>query len=165
MPAGSDHKGCFAVPLLAVVAGLFLTYWYAVRPMVETNQAEGWVAVEAEVVESRVEEAHSSRSYDYEPLVVYSYVYEGTPHESHQLAFSSMMKPERRGAMAVVKQYPVGSKITVYVNPQAPSEAVVLRDREQDLRLKLIGPMLILVAIVFFVMLARRRAQQEEPVR
>ena len=158
-PPPAQHKGCLIVPLLAVAAGLFLTYFYTVRPMMQIDEASGWVETAAEVIESKVVEAHSSRSFDYEPYVVYSYTFEGEPHESHRLAFASLMKPEKRGAREIAARYPKGAKITCWVNPDDPSQAVVMRDREQDLRLKLIGPMLIVVSFVFFFLVRKRQKQ------
>ncbi len=159
-PAAASHKGCFLVPVLAVTAGLFLTYWYMVKPRMERSEAEGWQETSAEVVNSRVVEAHSSRSFDYEPLVTYRYTYDGKEYESSRLAFASLMQPERSGARKIVDGYPKGKKITCYVDPEEPDQAVVQREREQDLRLQLLGPMLVAVSVVFFIMVARRKERQ-----
>jgi len=160
MSSSPSHRGCFLVPVLAVTAGLFLTYWYMVKPRMERSEAEGWQETGAEVVDSRVVEAHSSRSFDYEPLVTYRYTFEGKTHESSRLAFASLMQPERSGARKIVDEYPKGKKITCYVDPESPDQAVVQREREQDLRLQLLGPMLVAVSVVFFIMAARRKERQ-----
>jgi hypothetical protein len=69
------------------------------------------------------------------------------------------MKPERSGARKIVDGYPVGAMITCYVDPASPEQAVVMRKREQDLRLQLVGPMLVVISIVFFIMAGRRKAR------
>lgn len=148
------------MPLLTVAAGLLLTLWYTIRPMVETGQAATWVPTTAEVVDSRVVGAHTSRSLDYEPRVVFRYEYGGQVYQSDRLAFASLVQPERGGAQAIARQYPVGARITCYVNPESPAQAVVLREREQDLRLQLVGPMLVAVAVVFFFIVKRGRARR-----
>jgi hypothetical protein len=102
----------------------------------EVRRARTWMAVEGKVVVSKVgtkeiepgEIGYNSsdsnvRNY---PYVEYEYVVEGKKLRAHQIALGEIASADE--LEATLARYPVGMQVTVFCNPEKPTEACLERD-------------------------------------
>lgn len=103
------------------------------------------VSVEATIVESSIVQPEDSS--EYEVHVKYLYHYQGTKYKGNKL-FPSDISPlyeSRPKAESEIAPYEPDTTVTAYVNPAAPNEAFLERQRTQDpLIFMLIGAFAIL---------------------
>ena len=113
-----------------LLLGSVMTYALLIAPWQRAREAASWPAVEATVLESRVDSVRGSDSTTYRPEIVYRYEVDGEPFESnvydaHGAGFSNS---DRSRAFEAVKANPAGATVTAYVDPADPSRAML--DRE-----------------------------------
>ncbi len=85
-------------------------------------------ATEGTVLESRVTSSSDSDGTTYGYGIRYRYAVAGQTFEGDRYAFGSGKSSDGRAhASRLVKQHPVGSKLTVYFDPGKPQEAVIER--------------------------------------
>jgi hypothetical protein len=111
---------------------------------------ESGVPVEATITAAGIEACPGERTTDYHPAVAFDYRYEGASYTGDDLrpgdAFSCH---DRSTAASLVDPYTVGETTTAYVDPAAPDEAFLERERSTgSLELAGIG------GLVFAVLLA-----------
>ena len=87
-----------------------------------------FVAVEGEVIASKVKTDTGDDSTTYKPLVKYRYVVAGREYTSMRYSYDSFSSSDSSWAYRVVKEHPPGAKVTVYCDPEEPSDAVLQRD-------------------------------------
>lgn len=84
------------------------------------------LVLQAEVAERRIA---PNVAPDFRLGVLYRYEYAGKDYESDRWGLrGSMPRSERQAVEALIRQYPVGSRQTCWVNPQDPSMAVLKPD-------------------------------------
>lgn len=107
--------GVFAV-LVALVS------WMRVRA------SRGWPSVGGRITESTLDvETRAGKSDTYMPRIRYEYAVKGESYESSQLNFWGSMGGSRSVAERTTARYPAGAPVTVYYNPETPSDAVLDR--------------------------------------
>ncbi len=95
--------------------------WRAIRAADLARGELRWQAVTARVVSSTIR----MKGEDFEPVVEYSYEYEGRKHSGNQIRSNLMTSESRDPANAEVSKYPPGADITVFVNPGDPRQSVI----------------------------------------
>ena len=108
----------------------------SLRPILFPVDTATWQAVEATVVKNgvRTERHHSKRGSrtSYYPYVAYTYTVGEQTYDNDRISpYASSMGA--RGSETFVQAYPVGKKITVYVNPAAPNESVISREGKKPI--------------------------------
>jgi len=106
---------------LLLVLSSILGAWNAVRENRSAKLELKWVAVPGRVTHSKVHLVGGN----FEPLVEYSYSFEGAVHTGNRLRSTGVSTESRRPAEADVARYPPGTVITVFVNPDIPTDSVV----------------------------------------
>ena len=115
-----------------VVAGYLVGIWFG-KPILDNAKAStDWPTTQGEVIESKLEHHRGSsgkkgrRGPTYSVHVVYRYSLDGADLESDRVWFGGdYSTSDRAGMQAVVREYPVGSRVTVYYAPDNPGLAVL----------------------------------------
>jgi len=108
------------VGLMLVLLSI-LGAWHTVREKRSVNLERKWAAVPGRVIRSKVHLVGGN----FEPLVEYSYSFEGATHTGSRLRSTDVSTESRGPAEADVARYPPGADITVFVNPDMPADSVV----------------------------------------
>ena len=98
------------------------------KPLLDKAKASTeWPTTDGKVIESEVERHHSNDGdTTYKAMVIYQYSLDGANFESDRVWFGGGYSTSDRSAMqAVVREYPVGKKVTVHYSPDSPDEAVL----------------------------------------
>ena len=141
--------GLFALALGAV--GVVLTVMFF-RNKNKAKASEGWPQVEGRVVSTniRVDEMDDEDSYrvSYIPEVHFEYHVEGLLFDGKRIAFGSEVSfGMRKKAEAFLTEYPVGSAVSVFYNPDNPKEAV-LSQKMRSMTAGLVVGIVLIVAMV-----------------
>jgi len=112
---------CFSVLL---IDGILLGIIFFTRRKVE--QASNWPSTMGMVLMSTLEARHDSEGgYTYYPVVQYEYRVMGQPYQGNRIMPGPSVGGS--GANKVVARYPAGTQVTVYYDPNNPSDAVLER--------------------------------------
>lgn len=139
-----------------VLIALFLFVW-AMRGRRKAMAARNWPTTMGRVLSAEVEtrRSHSSEggySTAYYPNVLYEYQVDGRPYRSNQFYVAM---PVGLGNYAKVHQqvinYPVGSMVEVYYNPEDPSQAALVPSAPSS---KVLIWVVILIVVILAVTLA-----------
>ena len=132
---------------LFFVAGVFMIIMN-IRARKKAEASQSWPSTTGEVFSTDVKRSTStdSEGYNtttYEPVIIYGYNVIGSDYESSKISFG-LKRTYNTVAKAnqVLENYPKGSAVTVYYNPDNPSEAVL----ERKVGSKLVG---MIIGIVF----------------
>src|SRR5690349_15269896 len=106
---------------LFILNTVFLAIIYFTQRKVKA--VSGWPDTSGTVVASQIEWRSDSEGSTQYPAVLYSYTVMGQSYSSTRIAPGVEMGGS--GAGKVVARYPVNSQVTVYYNPQNPSDAVL----------------------------------------
>ena len=140
------------IPLLFVAIGLVLFYIYF-RNLARVRASEGWPASQGTILESWVRESTTtdddgSTSSHYYPEVRYAYQVMGVEYQGDKLTFGPKSGGAQSKAARIVSNYPKGVTVTVYYDPQKPSNAVLERNVSKSLLIY--GLIFIVIGIFFY---------------
>jgi hypothetical protein len=133
-----------------VIAVLFpFVTWNRVRA------SRRWPSVQGRITESRLDRNPRSGSggYSYTPRVRFSYAVDRQEYESSQINFWGVVGGSEGTARRTTTRYPEGARVTVYYNPEAPSEAVL--DRAFSPIVLILPPVGVFLAALGYVLLQR----------
>jgi hypothetical protein len=126
--------GCVAM----IVGGVGI--YAGILPVRESIAARTWVPTPCTVRSSRVIVRNNSKK-DCSRDLSFSYDFSGQEFVSHEYSFTEGSYEWR---VAVVDAHPVGEKAICFVNPMAPSQAVIERDVTPQLLSGAPGPLIFL---------------------
>jgi hypothetical protein len=115
---------------LAAIIGFLafggISYW----TWMEAKVQQDYIPVKAKILESRVDDFLRSRQgsisrKEYEAKVRYTYEIAGTRYESDAIGLISGSSRDPSGARKKIAQYPKGSTVTAYVDPQDHEDALL----------------------------------------
>jgi hypothetical protein len=110
------------VSLFSVVLGVFL-FW-CIHNLIRNIRAKRWPTANGVVDHSATPDAMRRK---YTIILDYRYTVEGTDFRSDRLRFGSQFQTyPKRIANLVRDRYCPGSKVSVYYNPENPSQAVLM---------------------------------------
>lgn len=125
------------------------------RSKKKAGLSQNWPAVPGIVIVSEVRESHSTdedghTSTSYYPHVEYSYTANGISYTGKQISFGGVLgRSNPSAAQDVVARYPLNAPVTVYYNPEKPSEAVLERALSGGGKAaKIIGIILIVLSVI-----------------
>ncbi len=141
------HALCMV--LVSVVC--FCLFGLQAKLLAELLWAEGWPTVQGRVSESKVlRTCHQGKPYV--PMVIYSYEYQGQGYRGSRITFNDPGCVRDGQAQKIVSPYPRGAVVTVWVNPNAPSESALVVGVSGEEKLM---PFLVLAVGLFSLWLAR----------
>lgn len=116
--------------ILFLVVGLALATW-GFTQVRSAKASKSWPTVDARVTHSEVDrhrEFHTGntsrrRETKYTADIRYTYEYEGISHTGKRVSFGGSRKGSSGMAHQIVRRYPVGKTVSVYVNPAKPTVA------------------------------------------
>lgn len=158
--------GCLRLFFLPFfLAGAGMLYGFTLRPAWQIIEARGWVPTPCVVESSEVRSHAGDDSTTYSIEIRYRYFYAGQSYTSERCNFSTMSSSSGRKAKeTVVNRHPPGTETICYVNPAAPSEAVM--DRGWRWELLALGGFASIFALVggLGIAFAGRLTQSKDPV-
>jgi hypothetical protein len=122
--------GIFVLALLGL--GAYLIF-FSLRSKKKAEDSQGWPStngtiVSAEVKRSVNRDEDGHESYAYYPAVEYTYQCAGQTFTGKRLSFGGLVAQKNPAAVqTALQKYPAGGAVTVYYNPDNPSEAVLER--------------------------------------
>ncbi|HAS83291.1 MAG TPA: hypothetical protein DCS43_11620 [Verrucomicrobia bacterium] len=138
-----------------ILIGLVIPYFAFVKPLQRQRAARRWIPVEAEVLKSAVRSHRGDDSTTYSVYIAYRYEIDGIPYEGDRYRFSSSSSSGHAEKAEIVRQHPVGSRITVYVDPADSAESVVQREAGASLYLGLIPVVFAVFGFLFLIIMLR----------
>ncbi|MGB0415075.1 MAG: DUF3592 domain-containing protein, partial [Coraliomargarita sp.] len=108
--------------------GALFCWMTGISPLLKSLNSKGWVATDCVIVSSEVESHRGSDSTTYSIEIRFRYTVDGREYVSDRYNFNDANSSGYDGKAKVVKQYPVGSEQTCWVNPEDPSKAVISRE-------------------------------------
>ena len=122
--------GIFVLALL--VLGIYLVV-FSFRSKRKAEESQNWAGTPgtvtlAEVKRSVNRDEDGNESYDYFPKVEYSYQVGGETLTGKRLAFGGILAQKNPASVQkTLEHYPVGGQVTVFYDPNKPSDAVLER--------------------------------------
>ena len=123
--------------LISLVSGILITVYGGIR-IKNAYHCRDWDKVQGEVIGSMVAELPNSsknrNTASWVPDIVYEYNYKGQTYFSQSISYvsgssgglhDSYYADTEDHVAAFVEKYPVGTPVTVYVNPEEPEVAVI----------------------------------------
>jgi hypothetical protein len=132
-----------------ILIGIFAFILMAVR----THASRNWKNTTGIIVESRIEMQRDRNGSIAHPIIVYEYVVDGQRFRSNQIGFGGQSSGTGTGSL--VRRYPAGMTVTVYYNPNNPSEAVLSRSALGGM---LLLGLILVIFIAIFVHLLQTNA-------
>ncbi len=160
-PKATGRSGKRVLILFGAVFALFGSIALVpmlIIPLQKTNAAKTWASVPATVVSSKVKSHASDDSTTYSPYIAYRYEVGGEEYLGDQYSFMGGSGSGRDSKVQIVRQYPKGRTIGIYVNPGDPTESVIKRDASKSLLFGLVP--LVFVCVGAGVMVAGFRAKK-----
>ena len=143
--------GFFLIITLVLSGGLI---FYSIRSKKKAGMSQSWPASDGKVIVSEIRESASTdddgyTSYSYFPHVEFSYAVAGQKYSSNRISFGGVQGSSKQTkAQQTVNKYPIGTPVTVYYDPQKPSEGVIERSAGSS---KLAMTMGIILMVISFL--------------
>jgi len=98
----------------------------------QADESQGWANTFGSIVESRLDQStnysEDGPTVSYSPLVRYTYSVIGQPFTGEKITFGLTEAHSRSSkAQEVLNRYPLGKQVTVYYDPNDPSQAILER--------------------------------------
>lgn len=124
-------KPSAAFSLFVLLCGLLILGLGAYTYAEESVRLDNRVEVTAEVTETSIEEENGRGREGYVPVVTFSYTFEGTEYTSDRISpgQSQPHYSDRARAESELSTFSVGETVTAYVDPAAPGEAFLRKER------------------------------------
>lgn len=136
----------FFFGLFFAAIGGVVFYFMFVGPMLHVQAAKNWKPVQATVTHSEVD-SHTDSDGDttYSIDIKYEYEIDGRRHTGERYHFITGSSSGRSGKQGVVDDHPIGKPITIHVDPNDPTQAVINREITNDFWFGLIPLVFVLV--------------------
>lgn len=112
---------------LFFVLGLSAFYVATVRPVMSFLAARSWQEGSCTVLSSQVGLHPGGRSTTYSVDVVYSYSFDGRAFQAKRYGFFGGSSSGREGKEEIVARYPPGARVSCWIDPAHPEQAVLNR--------------------------------------
>jgi len=110
------------------IVGTCVFYFLTLSPLLEVNSADNWQKTDAKVISSRVESRASDDGTTYRVDIVFEYTHNNRKYSSNKYNFETGSSSGRAAKQKIVRKYKKGKNTTCFVNPENPSEAVIVRE-------------------------------------
>lgn len=122
---------CVVVIPIAIIGGLgYYLYKRNQQSMAQRQESQNWASTTGTIMMSSVQSTRSSTGgYSTHPVIVYQFEVNGKTYQSQTVrAGDKFLKINiSTQAQATVDKYPIGAKVTVYYNPNNPTECALER--------------------------------------
>lgn len=125
---GTGKGAGLVVSLVFGFVGLLIFAVLVIPKSIEWVSMRGWQEIEAEILWSRVRSKRSDDTTTYAVDLFYRYEMNGREYRSNRYALVNGSSSGRKAKRKIVDAHPRGSKLTVYVDPAQPRNAVVRRN-------------------------------------
>jgi hypothetical protein len=145
---------CMGIFILIFLGGGGYMIYRSIQDRKKARASLTWPSVQGRVIESRVVESRSTDSdgdttTTYRPYIKYEYQVIGTTFTSDKLAVGPAVSTSNyRKSEEKVNRMPVGSTVTVYYNPDDPTDAV-LEQRSNAKLLLILGIIFAVIGLCF----------------
>jgi len=143
----------FLLPVLFtlfILMGCIFSYFFFFKPMNLVRKSQNWPAVVCNIHSSRVRVGQGEDNSIYSIEIIYSYKYNDKEYTSRKYNFWDMGSSfgyERK--KEIVNTYSSGSEAFCYVNPEKPSQAVLNREKDPEMKyLKFIPFVFVFIGII-----------------
>ncbi|MFX1511456.1 MAG: DUF3592 domain-containing protein [Promethearchaeota archaeon] len=121
----SDRR--FYVILKTVLGfGVFIAFYFFRKSLREIKASTKWPSVEGEIVASKLGVRFDDEGvWIYKPNIIYSYLVGGREYHGERIIIMQAFYPSKSWAQKQVDKYPLGLRVNVYYNPDAPKKAVL----------------------------------------
>src|SRR4051812_630290 len=109
-----------------LLVGLGFLYAFFLRPMFWIISAKQWSAVTCTIISSNLRSHSSSDGTTYSVNIFYTYEFHGQEYKANRYSFMGGSSSGYRGKQHIVEQYPPGKSAVCYVNPNDPTQAVLV---------------------------------------
>ncbi len=144
--------------LFFIIFGLILII-FAVQNSIISMESEDWLTVEGTITSSAIDsykerdtgtgdDSPTTYTTYYEPEITYSYLVNGADYSSDKISFSRTRFVIQSEAQEIIDKYSTGTNVTVYYNPNNPSESV-LKPGIQDSGGMICGTIGSLIFVIF----------------
>jgi len=141
-----SQAGCLVAFFgLFFVVGLSVFYFVTVRPVMLYAAARSWQETTCTVLSSEVGSHSGSDSTTYSVDVVYTYNFEGREFQAKRYGFLGGSSSGREGKEEIVARYPPGARVTCWIDPSHPDQAVLNREPSLEWLVGLIPLVFLLV--------------------
>ncbi len=120
----SQHRAGVLFGSLFFLVGL-LVMGIAVEELHLSFAARSWPVARGVVTESRVEEVRDGDGITYRPVIRYTYTYRGKTYTSRRIWVGTRLSGSAHWARRVVRRWPEGETVRVFVRPTDPSFSVL----------------------------------------
>lgn len=121
-------KGCMAFFfLIFFLVGAVGSYFILWKPLSRLFASRGWTETRCDVLSSRVEEVSGSDGSTYKVDIRYTWTAGGSTHLGSRYDFMGGSSSGTAGKQRIVDRYPPGARVTCWVDPNDPNEAVLYR--------------------------------------
>ncbi len=151
MTSGSSKTPLIIFGLIFALVGLAILKPILITPLQKTRDAQQWNSVQATVASSKVKSHDSDDGTTYSVYIAYRYEVDGHLYIGDNYTFMGGSSSGYDSKAAIVRQYPEGREINVYVNPADPSDSVILRDYSPALLFGLIPLAFVFAGIAIIV--------------
>lgn len=119
---GCIGSGLFLLIFLAVGIGLSIWGWNVLQ---NARVSESWPTTSGEILSSSVRVDNDDDGTSYFGDVIFRYAVADLPYTSGTVSFGQYGSSNRSHAEEIVGKYPVGSRVTVYYDPEDVKTAVL----------------------------------------
>lgn len=122
----SPRRRIFGLALTAIGVALAIPFGY--RVMTSALESAGWPHADGTIRDSQlITQEQRDGSFVYRLHIVYAYTAQGIEYQSGRIRFGSedSASPNREQAERWLEEYPPGRVVTVYYDPQSPSNSVL----------------------------------------
>lgn len=138
----------FFFGLFFATIGGVVFYFIFVGPMLNVQAAKNWKQVQATVTHSEVDRHRDSDGdTTYSIDIKYQYEVDGRRHTGERYHFITGSSSGRSGKQDVVDDHPVGKQITIHVDPNDHTNAVINREMTGDFWFGLIPLIFVVVGL------------------
>jgi hypothetical protein len=143
---GQFPAGCLVLFFgLFFLVGCVVFYFVTVRPVMRSLASRSWSEATCTVLSSRVGEHSDSDGSTYSVDVVYTYTFEGRAFQSDRYSFLGGSSSGRAGQEEIVARYPPGARVSCWIDPAHPEQAVLSREPSMEWLFGLIPLVFLLV--------------------
>lgn len=124
---GQGYVILFGLPFF--LAGCFLLWTMVIGPILKMSQSSDWIKTPCLITKSELHINNDSDGNTYSPKIHYTYQYNGKQYKGETVDFSGEgSSSDKVGESEPLKAFPVNQSRFCYVNPDIPSEAVLIKD-------------------------------------
>ncbi|MCF7957072.1 MAG: DUF3592 domain-containing protein [Phycisphaerae bacterium] len=129
------------------LVGLGVLFPFFIIPLSNIINARSWQETPCKIISTNLRSHSDDDGTTYSIDILYEYQFNNQTYRSNRYSFSTGSSSGSKGKRAVIKSYRTAKNPTCYVNPDAPSQAVLNREMTWSLLFGLIPLVFLIVGI------------------